>query len=76
MPPCTVSPLEVCMALLAYMGLPPALAINLMIWMAQMKAMTIIVTARYLQAIEREQYLRLPPGEQYRRHVMAGGYRP
>lgn len=61
---------------LVYLGMPPAYSIQLMIWMVQMKMMSAIVAARYLQATEHRQHLSLPPGEQYRRTVQAGGYRP
>lgn len=64
------------MMLLTYMGLPPAVAIHLLIWTAQMKAMSTIVMVRYLQAIEAQRHASLSPGEQYRQHLNAGGYRP
>lgn len=64
------------MLFLTYMGLPPAVTLQLMQVVLQMKVMSVIVAARYLQAIERQRHQHLPPGEQYRRHVQAGGYRP
>jgi hypothetical protein len=64
------------MGYMLYLGLPPSLAIPLGIWLAQMQTLKMMIAVRYLQAIERQRHLALSPGEQYRRHLKAGGYRP
>lgn len=64
------------MGFLLYLGVPPSIAVPLMMWTAQMQALKVIVAVQYLQALERQQHLCLSPGEQYRRHLKAGGYRP
>ncbi len=64
------------MGMMLYLGLPPSLVVPLVLWLAQMQALRIIVAMRYLQATQRQQHLALSPGEQYRRHLQAGGYRP
>lgn len=64
------------MVFLAIMGLPPLAAIQMMQMLLQMKIISTVIAIRYAQAIERQQHLGLPPGEQYRRHLKAGGYRP
>ena len=57
-------------------GLPPAVAAQFQTWMLQMRVMSMIVMVRYLQTIETQRHVALTPGEQYRQHLKAGGYRP
>lgn len=64
------------MSLLLYLGVPPSVAVPLMIWTAQVQMLRMIVLCRYLQAMERQRHLALSPGEQYRRTIKSGGYRP
>lgn len=64
------------MVFLTYAGLPPSMSLALMVWMGQVKMAWTLVSLRYLIEKERREYLMLPPSEQYRRHLAAGGYRP
>jgi hypothetical protein len=64
------------MIYLVQYGLPPAVALQTMIWMAQLKIISMAMHARYATAVARQRHLGLPPGEQYRRTLRAGGYRP
>lgn len=64
------------MMLLAYAGCPPALAIWLTVWMNQMKIAWVIVAMRHLQMLQQEEHSKLSPGEQYRKVLQRGGYRP
>jgi hypothetical protein len=50
--------------------------VPLMMWTEQLKILKLLIAVQYLQAIARQQHMGLPPGEQYRQHLKAGGYRP
>jgi hypothetical protein len=64
------------MVLLATWGLPPLAAMQFMLLWTQLQIVKTVVVLRYAQSVERRQHLALSPGEQYRRHVSTGGYRP
>lgn len=62
--------------LFGYTGLPPMLMTWLLVWEAQVRVLSAVIIAQCVQNIERQRHQHLPPGEQYRRHMRAGGYRP
>lgn len=57
-------------------GLPPAHVYYLAVWYNMLRMTQMILVSRYVQHTERMKHLALTPGEQYRRHLNAGGYRP
>lgn len=64
------------MGLLAQYGVPQPAIILGMIWLAQLKVAWGFVVFRHALIAERRQHLALSPGEQYRRTLASGGYRP
>jgi len=65
------------MFFLTAIGVPPDMSMWLMGPMfVQVRVMVSAVNARYLQRVQRERLLSMSPGDQYRYHLMAGGYRP
>lgn len=64
------------MPMLSAIGVPPDVSVYAAVMAQQVRYMVAMLWVLYLQRVRREMYLRLPAGEQYRRHQRAGGYIP
>lgn len=62
--------------MLSAIGVPPDASLYVTAVTQQLKYMLGLMITVYLIRIDRERHLRLPPGEQYRRHLREGGYIP
>ena len=57
-------------------GMNPELTVWFMVWYTQLKAAMMLVSLRHQRMTEWREHLLLTPGEQYRRYIRTGGYRP
>lgn len=59
-----------------FSGIPPVESTIMAMSVQQLQGVVTIVLAKAEEVHLRRNWSSLPPGEQYRRHVSAGGYRP